>query len=102
MTPEQLLMQILAAVLLINDQGKWFAFFEISGHVGKAIVRIVPADQELPDFPDTTSEAWERKSVFFTPTVQHPNPELTAAIGADRLIGLLDWTKNYLTTEPAA
>jgi len=94
LTPEQLLMQILAAVLLINSQGKWHAFFNLAGHAGRVDVKIAPAGYDWTGdptgkWPGTTNHAQ------LTATERDPDPQ-------PGLLDLLDWTKSHLATEAAA
>ena len=98
-TPEELLLQILATVLLINAQGRWHAFLNVCGHVGVAYVYLHPSDHDY-DAAGRTGDH-PQKDAKFTATNLHAWP-ISQVEARQNLIDLLAWTQGYLTMEAAA
>jgi hypothetical protein len=99
LTLEELNLQILATCLLINTQGKWHAFYSLSGHVGQADVRITSSDN---DYQVYDPARWATKDATFTSTSRHQNEWLTEEARRHSLIDLLAWTQSHLSMEAAA
>lgn len=99
LTLEELNLQILATCLLINTQGKWHAFFSLSGHVGGVDVRIAPSST---NYQDLSPKPWAVKDATFTSTNRHQYSWVTEETARQSLIDLLAWTQNYLSMEAAA
>ncbi|MDR6580743.1 hypothetical protein [Pseudomonas extremaustralis] len=98
LTIEELALQILSTCLLINAQGKWHAFYGLSGRVGGIDVRLRPTDYDYgADHPQKTPY----KSVAFTSTELFPE-RTTEEQARQELIDLLSWTQRYLDVEAAA
>lgn len=98
LTCEELLLQILATCLLINIQGNWHAFYDLSGHVGTVYVRLVHADTDYQDGKHT----FFGRDATFTSTKSHPRLELTEDLACQRLMEVLAWVQGYLNKEAAA
>lgn len=98
-TPEELLLQILATTLLINAQGRWHAFFNLCGHVGRAYVYLRPLDHDYDAAVGKPAET-PQKDARFTATNLHTYPISEDEARRD-LMCLLAWTQGYLTMETA-
>lgn len=99
LTPEELLLQILATCLLINTQGKWHAFYSLAAHVGTIDVRVTSSDN---DYQAKNLHNGVMKEATFTSTNRHPHTYLTEDTARQALIDLLAWTQGHLNMEAAA
>ncbi|MBF6030809.1 hypothetical protein ICY20_23965 [Pseudomonas sp. P115] len=97
-TIEELMLQILSTCLLINAQGKWHAFYNLSGHVGTATVTLRPIDH---DYDSKGFFTTPHMDVVFASTTTWPE-RITEVEGQRNLIDLLAWTQGYLAVEAAA